>query len=157
MNGQIPGNVALRTAAFRNAILIPGLVLALGACTAPGQFSSSTVVSSSCPKGTTKVHVKYGDSYLDVNPQAKTKANAALQFVLDPKSTRGPNGLNYDDVTVTIKGKNADASWISESGKASEGRDLIVCVPPAQAEGTYFYLVEVEQVGTLDPRADVTK
>jgi len=142
---------------IRNAILIPGLALALGACTAPGEFSASTVVSDACPKGTTKVHIKYGDSYLDVNPQAKTKANAALQFVLDPKSTRGPNGLNYEDVKVTIKGKDAAAAWISASGTASEGSDPIVCVPPAQADGTYFYLVEVEQVGTLDPRADVTK
>jgi hypothetical protein len=114
-----------------------------------------------CPAGKKDVKVKYGDSYLEVDAKIDAKPDEALVFQLMPRTTKGPNGLDYDTVQVTIKGKSGgkDASWIDVSGTAAEaqGKQLIECVPDAQSEGTYYYLVTVEKVGALDPRVEVTR
>jgi hypothetical protein len=117
-------------------------------------------VPLSCPSFAPNARVRYGDAHLQVDALKKVRPGCPLVFKLQPDSTRGPNGLNYDDVKVTIKGKNVDgAHWIDFSGTAAgtTGQKYVATSRPDQAEGTYFYLVTVEKVGTLDPRVIVEK
>jgi hypothetical protein len=133
------------------ALLLSVLAVTLTACATPGKYSASRSISTQCADGSTFVNVDFGDSNVKVNPVANVKRNAALEFRLRA-------GQGYEDKLVTIRGKAAKDGWISASG-SDDGRDnkLIVCVPSEQAEGTYYYLVQVEDVGTLDPRANVTR
>jgi hypothetical protein len=114
-----------------------------------------------CPVFAPNVQVRYGDSSIEVNALKKVKPGCRLVFQLLPDSARGPDGLDYDNVKVTIKGKEgADgAHWInfSETAANTSKRKYSATTPPDQEEGIYYYLVEVEKVGTLDPRVDVEK
>ena len=120
-----------------------------------------TAVVLNCPAYAPDVRVRYGDSYIEVDALKTVRPGCPLVFKLQPKSVRGPNGLDYDNVTVTIAGKaGADgADWISFSDTAANtpNQKFTAASPPDQAEGTYFYLVTVDEVGTLDPRVEVEK
>lgn len=133
------------------ALLLSVLAITLVACATPGEYSATRSVSTECSNGSTFVNVDYRDSYLKVNAVANVKRNGALEFRLRA-------GGGYEGKQVTISGKTANDGWISASG-SDDGRDntLIVCVPEDQADGAYYYLVRVEDVGTLDPRANVTR
>lgn len=120
-----------------------------------------TAAELNCPAYAPNVRVRYGDSYMEVDALKRVRPGCPLVFQLQPKSVRGPNGLDYDNVTVTIKGKaGADgAHWVAFSGTAAgtlNGK-FSRASPADQEEGTYFYLVTVEKVGTLDPRVEVEK
>jgi hypothetical protein len=128
----------------------------------PGFTSQQTMADCTAGQPTERqdVTIIYGDAHLQANAKVNVKPDGELVLRLRPKSTRGPNGLDYDTVQVTIKGESGEngADWIDVSGAAgpSNGK-LTECVPAGQSEGTYYYLVTVDQVGTLDPRAEVTK
>ena len=135
-----------------------GLALALSACATNGQHSANARYSIECTAGGTFVNVHYGDSELKVHPVANVHRGSALEFRLKP-NRRASDKVNYENVKVKIKGaKTPPASWINlESTFADSKGKLVVCVPDSVAKGTYYYEVEVDGVGTLDPRADVTK
>ena len=143
---------------LRKAIGAALLTLALGACATPGQHSISARYSIECTAGGTFVNVRYGDSKLEVQPIANVHRGAALEFRLKP-DRRESDEVNYETVKVSIRGaKEPPAEWIDVEGSyRSTGGTLVVCVPEGVDKGTYYYEVEVEGVGTLDPRADVTK
>lgn len=141
---------------MHNPVIAKVMILALltatlAGCATPGNFSESRSISAQCPGGSAFVNVDYGDSYLKVNAVANTQRGGALEFRL-----RGLPG--YEDHLVTISGKAAKDAWISASGSEND-RDnkLIVCVPPDLEPDSYYYLVRVEDVGTLDPRVDVRR
>lgn len=136
---------------IEKAMILALLTATLAACATPGKFSESRSISAECPGGSAFVNVDYGDSFLKVNAVANTQLGGALEFRL-----RGLPG--YEDHLVTISGKAPKDNWISASGSES-GRDnkLIVCVPPDLDPDSYYYLVQVEDVGTLDPRVDVRR
>ncbi len=76
-------------------------------------------------------------------------------------------GLNVEDLDVTISGKLCagemppDSDCFLTAGPKSyndtepDKHKLIICVPTDQDVGEYFYDIEIEEIGTLDPRADV--
>jgi hypothetical protein len=133
-----------------------------GAAWLPGCASQQTLAgcASGQPVEKKDVTIIYGDSHLEADAKVHVKPDGQLVFRLKPKSTKGPNGLDYNTVRVTIKGKSDTpaAGWIDEFGTAeSSGGKLTECVPAGQAEGTYYYLVTVDKLGTLDPRVEVTK
>lgn len=133
------------------AMMLALLTAALAGCATAGKFSESRSISAQCPDGSAFVNVDYGDSFLKVNAIANTKRGGALEFRLNARP-------GYEDHLVTISGKAAKDAWISASGNEN-GRDdkLIVCVPPDLEPDSYYYLVRVEEVGTLDPRVDVRR
>jgi hypothetical protein len=135
-----------------------GLALTLGACATNGQHSANARYSIECTAGGTFVNVHYGDSEIKVHPIANVHRGAALEFRLKP-NRRKSDPVNYENVKVKIKGaKTPPASWIDlEDSYANSNGKLVVCVPDSVAKGTYYYEVTVDGVGTLDPRADVTK
>jgi hypothetical protein len=111
-----------------------------------------------CTADKKDVSISYGDSHLKADAKTNIKPDGALVFNLKPDKAKGPNGLDYSGVTVTLRGKDDKSAWIAATGTASANSDkLIVCVPDNQAEDTYSYLVEVVGVGTLDPRVVVVK
>jgi hypothetical protein len=60
------------------------------------------------------------------------------------------------------KAPNASASfaWLNASGKGGtdwNGNSHFVCVPDDQELGIYEYVIEIEDVGTLDPTVHVNK
>lgn len=142
----------------RNLMMGAGLALVLGACATPGQYSASAQYSTECTAGGTFVNVQYGDSQLKVHPIANVHRGAALEFRLKPNRRRS-DAVNYENVQVRIKGaKSPPAEWIDEEGSYTDSDGaLVACVPEDVDADTYYYMIEVEGVGTLDPRADVTK
>ncbi|MCW8873089.1 MAG: hypothetical protein OQK01_10785 [Xanthomonadales bacterium] len=116
--------------------------------------------NSSCASNVT---ITYGvnnsqDSVLKVKEKAEVKKEQlALVFKLDPKN--GPR--NYDTTTVTVVGKpgagNPNA-WITQtSGKYDPDKELVICVPTTIKTGDYFYDIDVDGFGKLDPRVNVTR
>jgi len=116
--------------------------------------------------------IQYSDSYLKVTPRAHLERKSALKFVLKPKKGKSVdkdgNVKDNNDLKVTItgtkyiKGKNASGNesltWLNKPDESAGPRgekEVIACTKPDQAGGTYYYSVEVENVGTLDPRVDV--
>ena len=75
--------------------------------------------------------------------------------VLNPPFSLAPNSSSK---VVTIEGKTDEPEddWIniSVSFEGSKG-SLTKCVNAGTAPAEYEYFVHVEEVGTLDPRADV--
>lgn len=127
----------------------------LWACSPPPPSTTAAVCTASSPKK--DVTIKYGDGELSVDiKEKKVNRDDFLVFKLKPDNQLGPNNLDYKTVTVTVAGKNVASDWIAESGSdAGSGGELLVCVPTDQAYGTYEYLIQVDQVGTLDPRVVV--
>lgn len=106
------------------------------------------------------VNVMYGDSQIKVTPPLKeVKKNKYLKFKLIADNQPGPNDLDYSTVKVTIVAKDAvNKSWLNVAGTeaGAPNQTLQVCMPANQPLGVVEYLVKVEKVGVLDPRADVT-
>jgi hypothetical protein len=106
--------------------------------------------------GKSPVNIFYGDSQLRVEPSVvKVKKNKMIEFRLNPiKAAKDPAGVDYDVVEVTIAGKNEAGQWLNASGKG-KSTTLQVCAPAPNTLTTYEYMVIVQEVGQLDPRAEV--
>jgi len=147
---------------MRKLILLLVTPLLLMACATEGKFSTSNKFETlaDCHDGGTYVKVHYEDSYLKIKPKINVKRGTGLEFRLKPKNSVGAP-VNYEEMEVTIEGKpgGLSAAWINVSGsfKNSPGGSLFICIPDGTAEGTYHYSVSVEQLGQLDPRADVER
>lgn len=98
-----------------------------------------------------------GHSLLRVKDKTTVgKQQLALVFKLDPR----PGDVSYETTQVTVVGKsdNPQNAWIKQtSGAWNPDKELVVCIPPNQQNGTYFYDVLVKDFGTLDPRVIVDK
>jgi len=119
--------------------------------------SEPSSIPLTCPEaGKSPVNIFYGDSQLRVEPPlVQVKNNKMIEFRLNPmKAGTDPAGVNYDDVEVTIAGKNDAGQWLNASG-AGKSTTLQVCAPAPNTLTTYEYMVTVEKVGQLDPRAEV--
>jgi len=155
------------------ALTVLSLTVLLTACVVPGKFRPNDKISEDCPDGSVTVEIKYGDSYIEVTPKADLNKNSGIRFVLKPKqneaaySKDGPP-KDSESLMVTIAGEKYESSgdtpvgdtgvgWLNKSGAAGPEphKDLIVCAAGDQAKGIYYYSVQVENVGKLDPRADV--
>ena len=136
-------------------LLIPATMLLIS-CAHEGQFITSNNPNRCNGSGHTDVTIHYGDSKLYVTPpEAGVRRNGEIRFRLSLPSNEP---IIYRDSLVEIIGKNG-VTWINTSGKYSDFSRppavLVVCVPANQALGIYDYIVEIEKIGTLDPRADV--
>lgn len=111
-----------------------------------------------CQAGTKDVTISFGDSYLKADAKAHVKPDGKLVFKLKADPVKGPNGRDYTTVEVTLRGKDERSKWITAAGTvAKDGKSWPICVPGDKAEGTYEYIVEVADVGMLDPRVIVEK
>ena len=146
---------------MRKLTLLLVTPLLLMACATEGKFSTANKFETleDCEDGGTYVRVYYEDSSLKIKPKINVKRGTGLEFRLKPKNSVGAP-VDYEKMLVTIEGKSGGSSddWIDVSGSfESSGGSLILCVPAGTTPGIYQYSVSVEQLGQLDPRANVER
>jgi len=130
--------------------------LLITGCATNGKLIASSVPNSCGSVGHTFTWIKYGDSHLGALAFSKIGRNAEWRFRLIPDRSSGPNA--YTDAVVTISGKTPADAWVNISGKHSSDPVLILCVPESLTVGSDVnYMIDVQAVGELDPRAHVVK
>ena len=145
--------------------LLIALALSLSAC--DGTFRTKKFSSSKCDElglpvnvgGYTLTLVHYGDSRLMVIPISEIDEQSEFRLKLFPKKRRNTDQYDYTQMMVKISSPDDDGdsppNWLEASGTAAADGTLVICVPPTLTKHSYKYDVVVEQVGQLDPRADV--
>lgn len=142
-------------------------LLLFAGCAKEGQFIADNVPNSCSGTGHTFVFVNYGDGYLSAKAIIKVKPGKELQYILKPGSKS--DLVKFRDMKVTITGKDSlgpptspfpvppsDDAWLDASGSYTlNGRVLKVCVPANPVGDKYYYTIKVDNVGQLDPRADI--
>ncbi len=143
---------------MRKLLLVLIAPLLLTACATEGRIIERSGLATCGGGAMTFVNVHYGDSQIKVKPIADVKQDSTFRFRLKPDK-KASDLVNYEDVTVTIEGKATPAQWIDASGtyEGSKNGYLDVCVPKTQTEGVYEYIIKVDGVGQLDPRAKVRR
>lgn len=140
-----------------------GIVL-LSGCAKEGQFIADNLPNSCSSTGHTFVFINYGDGYLTAKAVIKVKPGKELQYRLKPGSKT--DLVKFRDSLVTITAKTApnppfpappsDSVWLHKSGTyRGTGGVMTVCVPPNPVGDKYYYTINVQNVGQLDPRADI--
>lgn len=136
----------------------------LTGCASEGKFISDHLPNSCDSKGYTFVVINYGDGYLWTKAVIKVRPGAELQYHLKPGSKT--DLVKFRDMEVTIAGKDApvppfpsppsDDSWLDASGSyTDDGSVWKVCVPKEPEGDKYYYTITVENLGQIDPRADI--
>lgn len=145
--------------------IMPILLVAVIATACDGTFRARPFESSVCGErvaGYTATFVAYGDSHLVVIPLSTISVDTEWRFILRPTDiSKADPGLPLREKLVTISGKDSPRDdWINVSGTytgtSSDKHTLRLCVRPTVAADTYYYIVNVADVGQLDPRADVS-
>ena len=146
-------------------------VLAAG-CSKDGRFIKESFFSDVCGHevgGYTYTAIVYGDSILTVIPISEIEPNTEWRFYLFPVTDSEDPPHDYRTVHVEIRGEVPaepplnilDNLWIGADGTYADAgtgqlRYIADCVEPDLISDTIFkYEVIVEEVGRLDPRADV--
>lgn len=147
-------------------IVALGIASALAAC--DGTFRTKSFSSTTCGTavvpipviGYTITGIHYGDSRLIVLPVSQIKPNSEFHFRLIPKVRTKSDQHNYQQMQVAITSADDDgdtpANWLHVDGTYNDdNRVLVACIPPTLTKSEYKFMVTVQEVGQLDPRADV--
>ena len=125
------------------------VALTLCSCTTAGSFYAENTLNECEGKGKADLHVKYGDSKIDVT--AKTRIGRTGQILVMLKPDNG-----YGDTKVKFVGKTSNDNWLDKEMTYGDGKKQAwICVDKNQAPGEYGFNVEVAGVGTIDPRVIV--
>jgi len=101
--------------------------------------------------GLTPTMITYGDSKLFATPITKIGKKEKWRINLNG----APDHKNAI-VTITAKILADEYKWVYASGTESADDPLIICVPDTVSVGDQIYfMISVQGVGQLDPRADV--
>ena len=128
---------------------------AISGCTSYGKLIETKVPNSCGGTGHAITWIKYGDSHIGALALTNIGRKSEWWFKLQPDN---PGGGSYSDKLVTISAKpgGTPQPWLDISGKHSAGSVLVLCVPDTVPVGTIIeYMIEVQDVGLLDPRAEV--
>ena len=82
-----------------------------------------------------------------------TKREVARGEAIDYR-VKGPTSRAFEAKGTKAPDASASFAWLDASGKGGTGwfgNSHIVCVPDDQARGNYEYLINIGDVGTLDP------
>jgi hypothetical protein len=141
---------------MKNPFLLVLFVAGLAGCSSNGQLKPNEQNTCGGDRtGVTNTTVHYGDSMLKVTPVSEVRIGSELRLVLTPRIEKG-DPANYDESRVTVTPESGSPSWFRASGNKEEKRFLSICIEDDVKPGDVIkYLVEVENVGTLDPRARV--
>ena len=149
--------------ASRKFDLSPVTLAALsGVCDASGGTSTRLYYGFTGSTNNAKKRIK-------IRGQVHLSPDEIFAIELVPKgNSKIRPGLNVQDLDVTISGKLCAVGEVppqsdcfltagpkSYNDTKPDDYRLIICVPTNQAPGEYFYDIEIEEIGTLDPRADV--
>ena len=125
-------------------------------------FDSSRALVDKCdPLGGTHVNLFYGNFQIRTAGVVHLKVGKIFAIRLMPENdANNRSGIDYKTETVTISGKDSASGWLSAVGSYDSApaphHDLIICVPPGTAKGTYYYQIYITNTGSLDPRVEVT-
>jgi hypothetical protein len=132
-------------------LLIPAIILSAGCA----QFPEVADITE-CPNaGGNDVKINYGDSKIEVTHKVRSRRDEKVVFKLNPDN-QSDEGVDYDELEIMVIGKTPDSKWLNRKFKASDSNNnkFVVCVDGRDA-GSYYYMVVVPGVGTIDPRVDV--
>jgi len=136
------------------------MAVAFSGCAKDGELILNDIPNTCGGTGHTLTWIKYGDSHLGALALSKIGRKSEWWFKLQPDN---PGGGAYADKVVTITAKpnptpppDNEYPWLSVSGRHSDDPVLVVCVPESlELNERFDYMIEVEDVGVLDPRAEV--
>lgn len=138
---------------MKRAVIAATLAALVSGCTTDGQLIRRKLPNA-CPGGGTGVSytpVTYGDSHLVVFSLTDVAPGSEWLFQLLPKD-------DFRNARVSIRAKSGGPAWLAAEGRRSEGALLRICIPESAPVGAaYDYLVEVENVGILDPHVRVVR
>jgi hypothetical protein len=109
-----------------------------------------------CPGANGKdVTIEYGDSKIVVTHKVTARQDEKVVFKLKPDN-QSDEGVDYEDLEILVVGETRDSKWLNRKLRASDSNNkkTTVCIDGRKA-GTYYYMVIVPGVGTIDPRVDV--
>lgn len=143
---------------MKRVFLISVLSLLMGAC-----VTTEDVANCENLGGAKSVTVTYGDGGITVVPHKTVKRRSVFIIKLKPTSN------SYKDRVVTIDGKSvspggngvADPNWLDTSDNYNTRKKFAYCTPDTPDDETtrdqvYTYSVDVEGLGLIDPRVEVT-
>jgi len=162
---------------MKKTLLILSIAMLAAGCTANNNLLSNGFFSQKCQRDVDGISppsptvITYGEKnkkkILQVKTKSKVEANTEFHLKLDTKNN-SEYGANYDTAVVTVKGvlmkgavTGSNADWIDASGTyaglAANGYILVAgCVPENASLGEfYLFEVTVDNLGKLDPRAEV--
>jgi hypothetical protein len=140
---------------MKRIFLTTSLAFLVSACATPADLLEK------CPdhKGRYTVTLSYGEGGITVLPKKKVKRKSIFVIKLDADK-------KFEDAKVETKGIEVspttptppDKSWLDNDGTQKADKRLIYCVPntPAGVIYTYEYAIDVDGLGYLDPRVEVT-
>lgn len=139
----------------RTAFLVIATAFISG-CTTYGKDLAASIPNSCGGTGHTLTWIQYGDSHLSALAMSDIGRKAEWRFLLQPERRPGP--VPYTDAIVTVTGKTPADAWVNVSGKHSDDPVMTLCVPDSLPVGTDVnYMISVQWVGELDPRAKVVR
>ena len=135
---------------MHRTILFAVLTIGLAGCVSDGMLIKRNTLND-CPgdnTGLSNTPIVYGDSRLSAQGTTDIAKGSEWPIVLNPR------GQGWDNATVTISPKPGNPAWITATGKSGKDRFLKICVPETAVVGeVYEYIITVDGVGMLDPRA----
>ena len=149
---------------MKNLLIALVLAVLVWGCSSDGNFRKGVFTSTACGgeefSGFTMTAIHYGDSRIIVLPISAIEPNSEFRFLLVPKKRRDTDIHNFEKMDVSISSDDddgdAEPNWLQVNGNHDDdGPMLTLCVPATLSKTQYKYDVVVENVGQLDPRADV--
>ena len=152
---------------MKNIFLLLVIMPFIASCAINGfpQIGAYSTTTCGSVKGKTTTELKYGKKrgrpFMDIKWKSFVGENTAFRIKLKPKPKL------YENKEVKIIGKwgklpNGDPTphaWMTSSGKAKDLSDstIVLCVPSDVPVGTeYKFDVVIDDIGDMDPRAEVT-
>ena len=135
---------------MRNLMILAGAVLLTAGCETLGPTNMNCEGANG-----PDIHIRYGDSKIDVTHKVKVKPDGRLVLRLHPDA-KSDEKVDYKKLDISLVGKDANSQWINTTLNAGDKNSskAVICVDNRE-QGTYEYLVTVPGVGTIDPRVDV--
>jgi hypothetical protein len=143
-------------------VLITGCAVQ-GRHNASRTFDASRALLNTCDNtGGTFVNLFYDNSQIRTVSVAHVEPSEIFAIRLKPKNDAyNRPGVDYETVDVTISGKAGfpNSAWLTAGPDSYIGtapdHELVICVPQGTAADRYYYTIDIDQTGSLDPRADV--
>lgn len=135
---------------MKNLMMLAGAVLLAAGCASAGPTNMDCEGANG-----PDIHIRYGDSKIDVTHKVKVKTDGRLVLRLHPDA-KSDEKVDYKKLDISLEGKDANSQWINTTLNAGDKNSskAVICVGNKEP-GTYEYLVKVPGVGIIDPRVDV--
>lgn len=146
-----------RTIRMKNILLLAGPAFFLAACA--GAPSAPIIGCGADFSGHTETKLYYETD--DISMKWKTKAGRKSEFwiKLQPSTAFRPKLVTIVGVEGELPGGAFTSPvWLNTSGRwtTQPGRKFVLCIPDVPIGTEYKFDVVVEDIGTLDPRLEVT-